>query len=333
MAIEKINSLALSSIAEINSTAKASIAKFNGSEATSVSLTDYVSSGLEMHFNAGDENSYNSSTNPSTWTDISSNGYSMALNNGPTEPNAGDNYIQFDGVDDYGEISVSSGDYFYGTGSASGGSETHDQDQYTFMAVLSFPENGSTGYVVSDAYCGLASRRRRQTYSSSTRGTLLRYGLYGFDHSNYYGSLVRLKPPSNMSTYFHYNSSRSQYELKPNTKIHVAMTVDLTSSSSNNLICYINGQTFTASASQGSMSNLSGSSANLTYDTTSQIKDGSQYWHHGVSPLNTQYNGNPRVSSNSLSTNTYELMMYNRVLSATEIEQNFDAYVDRYGAI
>ena len=107
MAIEKINSLALSSIAEINSTAKASIAKFNGSEAASVSLTDYVSSGLEMHFNAGDENSYNSSTTPSTWTDISSNGYSMTLNNGPTEPNAGDNYIQFDGVDDYGEISRS----------------------------------------------------------------------------------------------------------------------------------------------------------------------------------------------------------------------------------
>ena len=26
-------------------------------------------------------------------------------------------------------------------GGASGGSETHDQDQYTFMAVLSFPEN------------------------------------------------------------------------------------------------------------------------------------------------------------------------------------------------
>ena len=81
------------------------------------------------------------------------------------------------------------------------------------------------------------------------------------------------------------------------------------------------------------MSNLSGSSANLTYDTTSQIKDGSQYWHHGVMALNTSYNGNAVVSSNKLSTNTYELMMYNRVLTAAEIEQNFDAYVDRYGSI
>jgi len=332
MAIEKINSLALSSIAEINSTAKASIAKFNGSEAASVSLTDYVSSGLEMHFNAGDENSYNSSTTPSTWTDISSNGYSMTLNNGPTEPNAGDNYIQFDGVDDYGEIIVPSSDYFYGEGSASGGSETHDQDQYSFIAVCSFPESGSTGYVVSDAYCGMTCRRRRQTYSSSTRGTLIRFSLYGFQHSNYYGALASLKPPSNMSTYFHYNSSRSQYEIKPDTKVHVAATIDLTSSTTNNFICYINGQTFTATASTGG-SNRSGSSLNLSYDTTSQIKDGSQYWHHGVSPLNTTYNGNPVVSSNSLSTNTYELMMYNRVLTQAEVEQNFDAYVDRYGSI
>jgi len=332
MAIEKINSLSLSSVAEINSTAKANIAKFNGSEATSVSLTDYVSSGLEMHFNAGDENSYNSSTTPTTWTDLSSNGYSMTLYNGPTEPNAGDNYIQFDGTDDYGEIIVPSTDYFYGEGSASGGSETHDQDQYTFMAVCSFPEDGSTGYVVSDAYCGMTCRRRRTTSSSSTRGTLIRFSLYGFQHSNYYGPLASMKPPSNQSTYFQYNSSRSQYEIKPDTKVHVAMTVDLTSSSTNNFICYINGQTFTATASTGG-SGLSGSSLNLSYDTTSQIKDGSQYWHHGVSPLNTQYNGNPVVSSNALSTNTYELMMYNRVLSAAEIEQNFDAYVDRYGTI
>lgn len=332
MAIDKINGIDFSSIAGINGVAKASIAKFNGVEAASSALTDYVSSGLEMHFNAGDENSYNSSTTPSTWTDISSNGYSMALNNGPTEPNAGDNYIQFDGVDDYGEIIVPSTDYFYGEGSASGGTETHDQDQYSFVAVCSFPEDGSTGYVVSDAYCGMSCRRRRQTRSSSTRGTLIRFSLYGFQHSNYYGALASMKPPSNMSTYFHYNSSRSQYEIKPDTKVHVAFTVDLTSSTTNNFICYINGQTFTATASTGG-SNLSGSSLNLTYDTTSQIKDGSQYWHHGVSPLNTSYNGNPVVSSNSLSTNTYELMMYNRVLTAAEVEQNFDAYVDRYGAI
>lgn len=330
--ISKINSVASASIKNIDGVSKSSIGKFNSLEFPSSSLTDYVSSGLEMHFNAGDENSYNSSTNPSTWTDISSNGYSMTLNNGPTEPNAGDNYIQFDGVDDYGEISVPSGDYFYGEGSASGGSETHDQDQYTFMAVCSFPEDGSTGYVVSDAYCGLTCRRRRTTSSSSTRGTLMRFSLYGFQHSNYYGALASMLPPSNMSTYFHYNSSRSQYEIKPNTKVHVTFTVDLTSSSTNNFICYINGQTFTATGSAGG-SGLSGSSLNLSYDTTSQIKDGSQYWHHGVSPLNTQYNGNPVVSSNSLSTNTYELMMYNRVLSAAEVEQNFDAYVDRYGSI
>ncbi len=331
--ISKINNIALASMSKLQGVSMASVEKFGGVSRTSNQPTAYVSNGMEMHFNAGDENSYNSSTNPNTWTDISPNGYSMALNNGPTEPSPGDNYIQFDGVDDYGEIVVPSTDYFYGEGAASGGTETHNQTQYTFIAVLSFPEDGSTGYIVGDSFCGMASRRRRFTSSTSTRGTMVRYSYRGFEHSNYYGSVVMMEPPSNMSTYFHYNSSRGKYELKPDTKIHVAFTIDLTSSSTRNFICYINGSTFTANSLAGSASSLSGSSANLTYDTTSQIKDGSEYWHHAVMPLNTSYNDNPVVSSNKLSTNTSEIMMYNRVLTATEVQQNFNAYVDRYGSI
>jgi len=339
MPISEINNKAIADLSHFVGKAKGDYSNILGNIFSSgqPSYTDYISSGLEMHFNAGDETSYNSSTNPTTWSDISGNGYNMALNNGPTEPSAGDNYLQFDGTDDYGVVTLSSGDWGYGEGAASGGTETHNQTQYTFICVCSFPEDGTTGYVPSDSYCMLTNRRRRTTSSSSTRGTLIRFSRWGFEHTNYYGTTVRMEPPSNMSTYFQFNStgrySPSRYEIKPNTKIHAAITIDLTNSSTNNMICYINGQIFTANSLIGSAGNLSNSSCNLTYDTTTQIKDGSQYWVHGVSTLNTSYNGNLQVSTNSLTTNTYELMLYNRVLSQAEIEQNYDAYVDRYGAI
>jgi hypothetical protein len=339
MPISEINNKAIADLSHFLGKAKGDYGNILGDIFSSgqPSYTDYISRGLEMHFNAGDETSYNSSTNPTTWSDISGNGYNMALNSGPTEPSAGDNYLQFDGTDDYGVVTLSSGDWGYGEGAASGGTETHNQTQYTFICVCSFPEDGTTGYVPLDSYCMLTSRRRRLTSSTSTRGTLIRFSRWGFEHSNYYGTTVRMEPPSNKSTYFQLNNtgrySPSRYEIKPNTKIHAAITIDLTNSSTNNMICYINGQTFTANSLIGSAGNLSNSSCNLTYDTTTQIKDGSQYWVHGVSTLNTSYNGNLQVSTNSLTTNTYELMLYNRVLSQAEIEQNYDAYVDRYGAI
>jgi hypothetical protein len=94
-----------------------------------------------MHVVAADSNSY-SGPGATTWNDISGSSNNVSLVNGPTEPVAGDDYIVFDGVDDYGVHTWQSGDYFYGDSSTNA---MFPSASISF--VVSFPEFGTTGYV------------------------------------------------------------------------------------------------------------------------------------------------------------------------------------------
>lgn len=61
-----------------------------------------VTDGLVLNLNAADPNSYPGSG--TTWTDISGNGNTGTLTNGPTFNSANGGSIVFDGVDDYSNI-------------------------------------------------------------------------------------------------------------------------------------------------------------------------------------------------------------------------------------
>ena len=65
-----------------------------------------VTSGLVLSLDAGDRNSYVSGS--SVWNDVSGNGNSGTLTNGPTFSSTNGGSIVFDGSDDYGSIPDSS---------------------------------------------------------------------------------------------------------------------------------------------------------------------------------------------------------------------------------
>lgn len=97
MPIKDINGVDWSSINDINGVATSGIAKVAGTDAPATA--DVVSSGLVMHLDAGDSNSYSGSG--TSWLDLTSNNVDFTLVNSPTYSSSdGGGSFQFDGVDD-----------------------------------------------------------------------------------------------------------------------------------------------------------------------------------------------------------------------------------------
>ena len=84
----------------------------NGNIISSTSITgskfsnSIIGNGLVFHVDAGNKNSYLGSG--ATWTDLSGNGNTGTLTNGPTYNSGNGGYILFDGVNDYADITDSS---------------------------------------------------------------------------------------------------------------------------------------------------------------------------------------------------------------------------------
>lgn len=309
--ISKISNIAAASISKVDGVAKASIGKFNNL-AFAASNTAYVSNNLEFHINANDASSYDGST---TWSDLSGNGNDMTLRNGPTKP-SGQNYVEFDGVDDDGEVQWDSSDYFYGSST-----NYTFWDTFSFCTVCSWQEDGSTGFIPPDGTVGIG--RRIQT--SNRRGVLIRAHRLGFQWNVMYGTPVFIKWPNTSD--FQYNSSRAAYEPKPDKEYHFAMVFDRTTTPM--LTCYINGATFTPSSVTGNYSgnNGDGSVTTLTYANNSAIRKGDDKFYMmvgGNSNGTLAYQNTGRVG---------EFMLYSDALTQSEVQQNKDAYTDRYGAL
>lgn len=79
------------------------------------SIGGIVTDNLSLHLNVTDTNSYPGSG--STWSDLSSNSNHATLYNSPTYDSGNGGYLSFDGVNDYGDDSSTSGSPFaFGTG-------------------------------------------------------------------------------------------------------------------------------------------------------------------------------------------------------------------------
>jgi hypothetical protein len=81
--------------------------------AISTTYPKIVTNGLVLNLDAGQQNSYPGSG--TTWTDLSGNGNTGTLTNGPTYSSANGGSIVFDGVDDKVTLTASS-QFAYGTG-------------------------------------------------------------------------------------------------------------------------------------------------------------------------------------------------------------------------
>ncbi|MEL0120033.1 MAG: hypothetical protein VXB01_13925 [Opitutae bacterium] len=310
MPINDINGVDWSSINDINGVAASGIAKVSGIEVPS-SVTDYVSTGLEHHFNASDSSSYDGTT---TWTDLAGNG-NMSLINGPTKA-SGTDYVAFDGNDDRGEIALDSTDYFYGSST-----------DYTFwttmscQAVMSFPEDGTTGYIHADAIQIVGNRNQ----TSPTRGMWFHFGRRGIELNLFFGSRITIEFPNTSD--FQYNSSRGYYEPIPDQVYSFALTMDR--SSSPHLTAYVNGSTFTPSGIEGSATQVGSiSTVNGTYLNNASVRKGRTPFY-----VNIAQTSSGAIVSSATTGNIHELMLYSTELSASEVQQNYDAYVDRYGAL
>lgn len=279
----------------------------------SPSLTDYVSTNLEWHINSQDSNSY-SGASATTWTDLVGT-QNMDLNNGPTKP-SGEDYVAFDGIDDYAEVDWASTDYFYGS--------TSNYTMWTtasMQCVLSFPEDGNTGFTYSDAVLRFGNR-----YQSTTRGFNFDVRYNGVGVNIFYGTYMRINWPATSD--FTYNSSRGFYEVIPGKTYNVAITMDR-SSLNGHFNAYLNGNHWTPNGTNGSLTQLNGISRwNSTWINNGNVRRGRVPWYFGIGQFS-----NGTISSNALPSNVYEYMLYTSELTETEVEQNLQAYEDRYGTI
>jgi hypothetical protein len=78
---------------------------YNGGIADTQDYYNIITRGLVMHLDASAPSSY--PTTGTTWSDISGQSNNMTLINGPTYNSGDGGYIQFDGTDDYTQLSTS----------------------------------------------------------------------------------------------------------------------------------------------------------------------------------------------------------------------------------
>ena len=309
--ISKVSGVASASIKKIDGVSKASIGKLNELSFAS-SNTDYISTGLEFHVNANDTNSWTGSS--TTWTDLAGT-EDMTLVNGPTKP-SGEEYIAFDGTDDRGYVTWDSSDYFYGSTS-----DYTFWNTMTVQFVASWPEDGSTGYIPIDSHAHIVSRLQ-----STTRGFRCFFGRLGASFDIFYGTRMDIRWPNTSD--FQYNSSRGYYEPKPNQVYSFAITMDRTSSSGH-FNAYLNGQSFTPSSVNGSLTQLNSTSRwNSTFINNSNVRKGRDTMHFEIGQKS-----NGGLSSSSFTCNIHEILLYSTELTQSEVAQNLTAYTDRYGAL
>jgi hypothetical protein len=109
----RINNTLTEDIIRINGTNINNITLFNGVDLPTI--PSILLTSLSLHLNVNDVSSYSGSG--TTWNDISSNANVVTLINSPTYSANNGGYIEFDGINDYGNEATSTGSPFaFGTG-------------------------------------------------------------------------------------------------------------------------------------------------------------------------------------------------------------------------
>ncbi len=249
---------------------------------------------LVLNLDASDINSYPRSG--TTWYDLSPYQNHGTLTNGPSHgftQKNGNHYIDFDGTNDYVE--------FGNDASLSGLNDdaVNTAQQFSFEIVID-PDTHSQGVCVM----GMGS------FSSNTDEFNLNIGGTG---SNRYGGTVRITS-SNSRIYWTGDNSHTPVNGTQGNYQHIVMTVDET----NGMRFYTNSVLASNQQStNSSYSNVMGGHDNETNTfRIGQLSFGSY--------VNLGWNLNGRVSI---------VRVYNKSLTASEIEQNFKAQRARFNIV
>jgi len=216
-----------------------------------------ITNGLVLALDAADRNSYPGSG--TTWTDLSGNGNTGTLTNGPTYSSSNGGSIVFDGTNDY--ISFNS------------------------LTTSSLGLTSSSGATLS---CWL-----KLTLLSRWTGVFTFWGPaanvdFGWD----------IQPTNNIRIWKNGNAPGG-----PSISSYSGLWTNyVLVSNSSGTIFYINGNQFTTTATGGNIGSVSG--RNLMFGD------------HWDSPIQG---------------NASSILIYNRALTATEIQKNFNAQRGRFG--
>ena len=228
-----------------------------------------VTDGLVLNLDAGDTSSYPGSG--TTWYDISGNGLTGALTNGPTYDSANEGSIVFDGVNDYVDVTDTP---LRITGVS-----------FTMEVWFYYDGNSSKAYAI-------AGKRNSSPYNQYS--LWIGNGTASVTPGNVLFGFVRIDESG--------GDRSTNYTLPSAGIYHAALIND-----SSSLKLYVN--------------NVLRATTSNTYPSPANLLISGQNFRIGELYTGDRY----------LNGKVYTTRLYNRALSASEVEQNFNALRGRYG--
>jgi hypothetical protein len=255
-----------------------------------------ITDGLVLALDAGNTKSYTSGS--TTWFDKSGNANNGTLTNGPTFSSANGGSIVFDGVDDYIEITPRNTNL-----------EFQPTSGYSCMVFYKSPPTAANGALIAnmDNISGTFPGWDLWFNNSSISNTIAMHLI-----SSWSSNAIKIAVDYNYSTY------ANQWVCFGYTYDGSCPTTEANSLNSVNF--YLNGNLYTSGKQLGQPTVGKGfttSSQTITYNSSQRFRIASR-WSSGG------YSGGASFSSGIT-------LIYNRTLSASEIQQNFNATRGRYG--
>jgi hypothetical protein len=250
-----------------------------------------VTSGLVMNLDAGDVTSYPGSG--TTWTDLSGNTNTATLVNGPTFNSGNNGYIITDGSDDYIEVTTRNTNLEF----------QPNQPHSAFCWVYNL--SNTTAAILSN----MNSANPFQGWNLLTVPGLL------------YAQLITAYPTNALSVAVAFD-----YTGNANKWVNVGYTYDGSSPTTaqgclNSINFYVNGQLFTSGKaiepSAGGIDGFNTTSETTTYPTSQRFRIASR-WASGAASVQAALN-------------IAQVVLYNKVLTSSEVLQNFNTLRGRFG--
>lgn len=261
--------------------------------ATQYAFGKIVTDGLVLCLDAADRNSYPGSG--TTWSDLSGNTNTGTLTNGPTFSSANGGNIVFDGTNDYVEMTT-----------RNTALEFQPSQPYSAFAWFKGPTAQQTALIANmDNISGTYPGWDIWFNNGSTANTLAMHLI-----SSWSGNAIKLRVDYNFTTYL------NQWIYFGYTYDGSCPTTAGTSLTSVNF--YFNGSLYTTGKAMGDGTDgFNTSSETITYNANQRFRVASR-WASGAA-------GSPA------SVTIPSVQVYNRVLSATEVLQNYNVTKARFG--
>lgn len=290
MAIDKINGIAFTNVANLDGVAKASIAKLNGQDAPS-SAPAIVTSGLILQYDFSNTSCYSGSG--TSVNDLQST-YDTTLHNSVGFTSSDGGALQFDGTDDYGLVDMDDVYTHMGEFTISYWIK-HTMTGYATVFGVASGDTGAANYY-SEALTVLLNNNGTSAQSGHTRLFLRDEGPYG-NGSNLRTMIAGFPCGSNDGNWHN-------------------VSISYINSSYPVMTAYVDGVSKTVSYRQGNRQQL-----RLNYVNNPSERN----------PAIGAANARDDTISTFLEGDIGAFFFYDKVLSSTEVTQNYNATKSRFG--